>query len=150
QRLSVVHSNGTLNFTGGWQSTPDPTTNVSEISNDTVNYKSLMIAGNKSAGGGRRVTIYDNLSISTPTAEQNLSVYYGANIDQGNANNGTLPGGGNTSLTFGSGSGEGIGSQRTAGTGQYGLDFYTGFLKRVSISQVGWVGIGTNAPAFPL
>jgi hypothetical protein len=67
QRLSyIASSNGnTLNFTSGWQSTPDPTTNVAEISNDTGTFKTLMIVGNKSAGTGeRRVSIWDRLTVN--------------------------------------------------------------------------------------
>jgi hypothetical protein len=49
-------------------------------------------------------------------------------------------------LTFGYGSGEGIASKRTSGGNQYGLDFYTGFANRMSITSGGKVGIGTNNP----
>jgi hypothetical protein len=40
-------------------------------------------------------------------------------------------------LTFGVKSGEGIASKRTAGGNQYGLDFYTAFQRRLSITQNG-------------
>ena len=43
-------------------------------------------------------------------------------------------------------SGEAIASKRTTGGNQYGLDFYTGSLPRLSIAQSGNVGIGTNNP----
>ena len=88
--------------------------------------------------------------------QQFLSVHGGMNIDQAgdNArflNNGSTNGYG---LTFGSGSGEGIASARqNQGRGnQYGLDFYTDFALRMSITQSGLVGIGvgTNAPASQL
>jgi hypothetical protein len=73
------------------------------------------------------------------------------NLDQANLNTGVLNNG-NTNgagLTFGLSSGEGIASQRQVGAGnRYGLDFYTDFAHRMSISQGGLVGIGvgTNAP----
>jgi hypothetical protein len=50
-------------------------------------------------------------------------------------------------LLFGSGgTGEGIGSKRTAGGNNYGLNFYTNFTSRVAISNGGNVGINTNTP----
>ena len=64
------------------------------------------------------------------------------NIDPGNLNNGTV----NSGLIFGSQSGEGIASKRTAGGNQFGLDFYTSFANRMSITNTGKVGIGTTSP----
>ncbi|HEY5909899.1 MAG TPA: tail fiber domain-containing protein [Verrucomicrobiae bacterium] len=63
-------------------------------------------------------------------------------LDPGNLNNGTLTPG----LTFGNGSGEGIGSKRTPGGNQSGLDFYTSFVNRMSIANNGNIGIGTLGP----
>jgi hypothetical protein len=63
-------------------------------------------------------------------------------VDPGDANTGALlPG-----LTFGKTSGEGISSKRTSGTGQWGLDFYTGSTKRMTIARDGNVGIGASSP----
>jgi hypothetical protein len=63
--LSVQQANNnTINFTPNWQGTPDGTNNVSEISNDTNGYKTLMIVGNKSAGAERRVGIWDRLDVN--------------------------------------------------------------------------------------
>jgi hypothetical protein len=53
-------------------------------------------------------------------------------------------------LSFGSGSGEAISSKRTAGGNLYGLDFYTSFQPRMSISNSGNVGIGTTTPSYGL
>ncbi len=66
--------------------------------------------------------------------------------DPGNLNDGSI----SPALSFGQGSGEGIASKRTPTGNQYGLDFYTGFINRMSITQGGNVGIGTNAPSVRL
>ena len=73
----------------------------------------------------------------------------GTNLLLGWSNTGISvdPEGRNTSgltwgLTFGStGSGEGIASKRNAGGNQWGLDFYTDFLPRLSIDNAGRVGV---------
>jgi hypothetical protein len=92
-----------------------------------------------------------NVGIGTGLPLQNLSVNAGLNIDRGNQNpGGPFISGSNYILTFGSGptpttfSGEGIGSCRTAGVNQYGLDFYTAFVPRMSISNTGDVTITGN------
>ena len=68
-------------------------------------------------------------------------------VDDNNANQGS---GINPGLTFGSGSGEGISSSRIAGSStSYGLDFYTGFNKRMSIYNSGTVAINIPATVVP-
>lgn len=67
-------------------------------------------------------------------------------IDNANDNNGAV----NPGLTFGKASGEGIASKRTAGGNKYGLDFYTGFAVRMSITNGGQVGIGIPSPGTTL
>jgi hypothetical protein len=67
-------------------------------------------------------------------------------IDPQGRNSGALTPG----LTFGPNSGEGVASRRTAGAGQYGLDFYTGFSPRLSIDNSGNVGVGTTTPSAKL
>ena len=52
-------------------------------------------------------------------------------------------------LLGGSGSGEGMASNRLNGN-QFGIDFYTDFISRMSITNSGKVGIGTSAPQFNL
>ena len=75
--------------------------------------------------------------------EQQLNIIGGEVLDQANQNNGTVA----DALTFGSGSGEGIGSTRVSGqTDTDGLDFYTGFGKRLTILNNGQVGIGNANP----
>jgi hypothetical protein len=86
-----------------------------------------------------------NSGFGTTAPEQRLSVSQGANIDQSDLNAGTTA----LALTFGSGSGEGIGSKRTAGAGtnQFGLDFYQGFANRMRIWNDGNIVIGQNSAA---
>jgi hypothetical protein len=53
-----------LNFSNAWQGSTDPVNDVSEISNDTGNYKQLMIIGNKSGDSKTRtVGIWDRLNV---------------------------------------------------------------------------------------
>ena len=82
------------------------------------------------------------IGLGTTLPQQNLSVNAGMNIDQANANAGTLTNG----LSFGGASGEGIASRKTAGVNQYGLDFYTNFINRFSLTNAGNMGIATNNP----
>jgi hypothetical protein len=84
------------------------------------------------------------VGVGTPVPQQNLSVNVGLNIDQANVNSGQLNPG--PALTFGSNSGEGMASRRVAGANQFGLDFFTEFAIRLSITQAGLVGIGTGSP----
>ena len=94
-----------------------------------------------------------NVGIGTNSPQQNLTVLNGMNIDQGNGNTATFNDGTSSGygLSFGSNSGEGIASNRN-GTGgnQFGLDFYSAYTRRMSISQAGNVGIGTATPATTL
>lgn len=81
------------------------------------------------------------VGVGTTAPQQNLSVNAGAVIDQAGTNSGA------PDLTFGSNSGEGIGSQRTAGSGQYSLAFYVNYANRMFIqSGTGNIGIGTTTP----
>ena len=98
------------------------------------------------------VYTYGSLGVGTSAAQQMLSVVGGLNVDQANDNDGFLNNG-NTNgygITFGSTSGEGIASERQPGGNQYGLDFYTEFNNRMSISQSGLVGINTTNSAAQL
>lgn len=84
-----------------------------------------------------------NVGIGVTSPEQRLTVGGGVNVDQNNVNSGSIVNG----LNFGHASGEGLASNRNAGANQFGLDFYTFFLKRMSITQSGNVGIGTSSPS---
>jgi hypothetical protein len=71
-----------------------------------------------------------------------LTLKAGVIVDSPSANSNLLAAG----LQFGNSSGEGIVSARGAGPNQWGLDFYTFFLPRLSIANNGNVGIGTVNP----
>lgn len=85
---------------------------------------------------------FTRVGVGTTSPQQDLSVYNGMGIDQADANSGDLT----NALTFGSSSGEGIASKRTAGGNRHGLDLFTSSTPRVSITTNGKVGIGTPAP----
>lgn len=76
-----------------------------------------------------------------------LAVAGGAHIDLNDTNTGAWA----SVLKFGSSTtGEGLGSKRTPGTGQWGLDFFTSSQRRMHISNGGDVGVGTNTPGHRL
>lgn len=81
-----------------------------------------------------------NVGIGVTDPQQMLSVFKGMNIDQDDSNNGTPV----NSLRFGSGSGEAIGSKRTAGGNNWGLDFYTNNINRMTITNGGTVQVANN------
>lgn len=54
-----------LKFSTNWSGFPDGVLrNRAEICNDTVTYKTLMIVGNRSNGGVRRVSVWDKLEVN--------------------------------------------------------------------------------------
>lgn len=93
-----------------------------------------------------RLDLRDN----TPAVRITLDAGAGSGVFAGDVvvnnsltNNGTIAGG----LRFGeTGSGEGIASKRTVGGNRWGLDLYTGNAARLSITNAGNVGIGTQSP----
>ncbi|MDD5320320.1 MAG: tail fiber domain-containing protein [Methylococcales bacterium] len=52
-----------LRFTSSWSTFPDNATNQAEICNETKDFKTLMIVGNRSAGPERRVSVWDWLDV---------------------------------------------------------------------------------------
>jgi|GEM_PF-5665965 len=84
-----------------------------------------------------------NIGIGTNDPQQQLSIGNGFVIDQNNADDGSN----NMSnrLSFGSYSGEGIGSERdNLNTNGFSLEFYTSSAQRMIISNHGNVAIGTS------
>jgi hypothetical protein len=89
------------------------------------------------------------VGIGTTTPDQFLSVNRSVNVDASSTGTGVL----NPGFTFGSSTGAGIASNRSAsGTGynSQGLDFYTNSAIRMQIDHNGNVGIGTLSPSYPL
>ncbi|MEO8147887.1 MAG: tail fiber domain-containing protein [Bacteroidia bacterium] len=82
------------------------------------------------------------VGIGTNSPTKMLSVAAGMNVDDNDANSGTTT----NTITFGLNSAEAIGSKRTSGGNQWGLDFYTMGLNRMCVTNDGVVGIGTTSP----
>jgi hypothetical protein len=103
-----------------------------------LNLGTNQLVGN---GGSQGLSISSAGALATSST---ITAGQGLVIDNLQANNGAL---GNSSLRLGGSlSGEGLASKRSAGGNQYGLDFYTSAINRLSISGAGNVGIGTSAP----
>jgi hypothetical protein len=88
------------------------------------------------------LTTTGNVGIGLDNPQQRVGIRGGMVLDQDNQNTGTLA----YTLKFGNNSGEAIGSKRNAGNNQFGLDFYTNNLHRMTIANNGNVGIGTSNP----
>ena len=117
-------------------------TNATAIgANASVTQSNSLVLG--SINGVNGASADTNVGVGTTAPEERLSVGGGLRIDQNNQNSGSA----SFALTFGHASGEGIGSKRTSGGNQFGLDFYTLFTNRMSITQGGDVGIGTTSPS---
>lgn len=92
-----------------------------------------------------------NVGIGNTTPSQKLdvtgNVQSSGNViaDAYQTNNGTAAS--NGLQLGGPASGEVIGSKRSAGGNQFGLDFYTASLKRLAINSNGYVGIGVDVPS---
>ncbi len=97
----ILGGSNPILFTSAWTGFPDSTINQAEISNDTSNYRELMIVGNQSAGQGRKVAIWDRLDVNGflyVNGSMNISQVLTPSI--GRANNGIIfpsdPGGGSS------------------------------------------------------
>jgi len=91
------------------------------------------------------------VGINTTTVTDTLSVKGGVHVDQGGVFDGSSFHSPAAALKFGSGdSGEGIASLRGASGNIDGLDFYTSYTSRMSITNSGFIGIGTSSPGVRL
>ncbi len=99
-----------------------------------------------------QVTVDGSIGIGTSAPRSTLEVagtvtaQGSVTIDANNANSGSLVPG----LLFGSSGLEGIASERAGGGNLDGLDFYTEGIAQMSLASYGYLGIGTNAPQYPL
>jgi hypothetical protein len=62
--FQILTGSNPIRFTFSWNGFPDAVTNQAEISNDTSAFRTLMIVGNRSAGMGRRVSVWDRLEVN--------------------------------------------------------------------------------------
>ncbi|ACL75867.1 tail fiber domain-containing protein [Ruminiclostridium cellulolyticum] len=62
--MRILSNSNPLRFTSSWSGFPDSISNGAEICNDTVYHKALMIVGNRSAGQGRKVAVWDRLEVN--------------------------------------------------------------------------------------
>jgi hypothetical protein len=63
-QTNILTDTSPIRFSSSWTAFPDNKLNGAEICNDSTGYKTLMIVGNKSNGGGRRVSIWDILEVN--------------------------------------------------------------------------------------
>ena len=119
----------------------------------SAKFLAFLTGGSAASNERMRIDGTGNVGIGTTAPTQKLDVNGSINaassiyLDGANSNTGTKTPG---VIFGGSSSGEGISSKRTSGTDQYGLDFYTASSLRMSVTQTGNVGIGTNVPASTL
>jgi hypothetical protein len=105
----------------------------------TSNHRFSLVANNQPV---MYLTTNGNVGIGLDNPQQRLGIRGGMVVDQDNQNTGTIA----NALRFGNNSGEAIGSKRNAGANQNGIDFYTANTLRMTLSNTGNLGIGTNNP----
>lgn len=105
----------------------------------TSNHRFTLVASNQPV---MYLTTNGNVGIGLDNPQQRLGIRGGVVVDQDNQNTGTTT----NALRFGNNSGEAIGSRRSTGTNQHGLDFYTANTLRMTVVNNGNIGIGTSNP----
>lgn len=124
---------------GSIQFTPTNTLDVRGATAIGTNY-----AGIATAAPTNGLLVESNVGIGTTNPSSSmLTVQNGITLDNANSHGSSL---GSNCLRFGNGSGEAIACSRSSATNQYGLDFYTSSTNRMSITNGGFVGIGTSTP----
>jgi hypothetical protein len=127
---------------GNWN---DSTAGSQTFSNDPLNRVFQIGNGTNNFSRSNAMTVLENgkVGIGTVTPAYMLTVKNDINVDNGNGNAGST----DNTLKFGAnGTGESIGSNRTTGVNQWGLDFYTNYANRMSIANNGYVGVGVTNP----
>lgn len=118
-------------------------------SGDTMTGPLALPLNGLTIGTNQLVTLNGSVGFGTPTpaSDEKISVVSGMYVDFAAQNNGTIANG----LRLGGvGSGQGVASKATSGGNQYGLDLYTGFAARLSVTATGNVGVGTTVPSYKL
>ncbi len=144
--LRILKNTNPIRFTSKWTGFPDAATNQAEISNDTSYHKALMIVGNKSAGQGRKVAIWDRLDVNGYLyVNGNMQITKAINPSTGNGPNGIVfpsdPGGGSGDsawIKYYARNGEACNLE--IGTSNDAND-------NIVLNATGNVGIGTTNPA---
>ncbi len=99
--VRLLNNSNPVRLTSAWTAFPDLTANQAEICNDTTNYKALMIVGNKSAGQGRKVAVWDRLDVNGKLLVYgNMQLSQSVMLSPGTGSNGVVfpadPGGGSS------------------------------------------------------
>lgn len=143
--LTTTYPQTLTTISGAWLTTGNA--GLSSAANYLGTADSIDLAIRTNFTERMRIKATGNVGIGVSAPQQNLSLAAGLNIDQDNLGDGTVY---NSGLSFGSNSGEGISSNRGVGNNHYGLDFSTSGVIRMSITQAGRVGIGTQSPTATL
>jgi len=129
-----------------------PTARIEALDDGHFSSNISFLTKNQGAAGNpdaerMRITSTGYVGIGTSSPGSLLTVSGNVQVDYANANKG----GGTPGVQFGLGnSGESIASDRSGTVNVNGLDFYTDFTSRISITNAGAVGISTQTPASQL